>query len=601
MREPRLTRRQALAAGAGLGGALLLPACAGVRGPRPPPPWARRRLSRDADCLHCQGPFDVVVVGSGYGGGVSALRLAAALGPDRKLALLERGLELHPGEYPASTAEVSRQIQWSVHGVASGPPTALIDLRIHRDINVAMGCGLGGTSLINCNAAIHPSPEVLGDPWWPAGFRNDLPAFEAGIARAQAMLEPRTIPIDVQKLDAHRACGRELERAGYQADFARAPITVTFEDRCNAVGIPQLACEGCGECVPACNYRAKNTVLMNYLPAAHAAGAQIFTRVAVRWLEPLGAGWRIHYRLTDQPDGPERSVEAKRVVLAAGTLGTNEILLRSRERGLDLSDRLGERFSGNGDVIAFAYNGDRVVNGVGYGDRDPAEMRRCIGPVGPTITSLIDLRRDTRFGGDVIVEDGAIPGAIADLFRGLAFLPGTDTDGGAGDAVRESLRSLGSLLGGPYHGALHNTLMFLAMCPDGAGGRIHLEGDALAIEWPGLKDLAIFGQVGEMLTRASAGLGATYVRNPIQHKLWNQHITVHPLGGCALADDAAKGVCNHEGQVFDTTAGGSLHPGLYVNDAAVIPMPLGANPLLTISALAERACARWIASAGWRS
>src|SRR5204863_8836470 len=132
--------------------------------------------------------------------------------------------------------------------------------------------------------------------------------------------------------------------------FYRPPINVTFTEGTNHVGVAQHPCVNCGDCVSGCNYAAKNTVLMNYLPDATNFGAQIFTQVGVRYVESTESGWNVYYQLLES--GREAFatdalpfVTAPIVVLAAGTLGSTEILLRSKARGLTCSDLLGSKFS----------------------------------------------------------------------------------------------------------------------------------------------------------------------------------------------------------------------------------------------------------------
>src|SRR6185369_933230 len=127
---------------------------------------------------------------------------------------------------------------------------------------------------------------------------------------------------------------------------------------------------------------------------------------------------------------PELFIAAETVVLAAGTLGSTEILLRSRSAQLPLSPRLGQRFTGNGDVLAFAYNCDQPIHGIGFGDRDSAAQK----PVGPCITAVIDAREQARLDDGMVIEEGSLPGAIAKLLpaalRAVADVSGTDTDRG---------------------------------------------------------------------------------------------------------------------------------------------------------------------------
>src|SRR6185436_8418720 len=145
-------------------------------------------------------------------------------------------------------------------------------------------------------------------------------------------------------------------------------------------------------CVTGCNHGAKNTLIMNYLPDAKNHGAEIFTEMDVRYLERDGDRWVVHVQALDAGrekfDAPTMFVRADVVVVGGGSLGSTEILLRSKARGLPTSDRLGQGFTGNGDVLGFAFNTKQPINAIGFGHHDP-EGRA---PVGPCITSVIDIR-----------------------------------------------------------------------------------------------------------------------------------------------------------------------------------------------------------------
>jgi cholesterol oxidase len=343
---------------------------------------------------------------------------------------------------------------------------------------------------------------------------------------------------------------------------------------------------------------------MNYLPDARNHGAEIYTQVSVRRLEQQNGRWVVHYQLIEAGrekfDAPEMFVTADIVVLAAGTLGSTEILLRSKESGLPLSDRLGQGFTGNGDVLAFGYNNDQEINGVGFGQQSPQEH----GPVGPTITGIIDAREKTDLDSGMVIEEGAVPCALGPtLPAGLAACSaaiGVDTDSGLVDFVNEKRRELESLVRGPYHGAAHNTQTYLIMTHDDSDGRMYLKDDRLRIDWPGVGSKPIFEDANEMLEDATRPLGGTYIKDPIWSKPFKKDlITVHPLGGCPMGASAETGVVNHKGQVFSATAGAGVYGGLYVSDGAVIPRSLGVNPLLTISALAERCCVLMAQDRGW--
>lgn len=553
-----------------------------------------------ADLSQIRDHYDVIVIGSGYGGAIAASRLARA---GQTVCLLERGREFLLGEFPDTQAEALREMQFHLPDKHLGDETGLYDIHVQEQQNVVVGCGLGGTSLINANVSLPPTPEVLSDPAWPEEIRQDQDGLlKQGFELATDMLKPTPYPDDypeLNKLKAHRKSAQAMGAA-----FSRPPINVNFESfagGANHVGVRQLPCNNCGDCVSGCNYGAKNTTQMNYLPDAWNHGAEIFCQASVHHLEQTDNGWRVFYMPVelgrDRFDAPMLFVNAKKVVIAAGTLGSNEILLRSRDQGLKLSDKLGHGFSGNGDMLGFAYNCDEVINGVGFGTRPPGELS----PVGPCITGLIDLRDQADKNQRMVIEEGALPGALGQalptaLATAAGFL-GEDNDNN--DELDEQGNVWQSILRGPYHGAVNHTQTYLVMSHDDGKGRILLDNDHVKIDWPGVGEQANFAHAHERLTEATNALGGNYVENPLWSPLFNNSlVTVHPLGGCAMAGDASKGVVNHKGQVF-TGNGDEVYPGLYVSDGSVIPTSIAVNPLLTISALTERCCALMAKDHGW--
>jgi cholesterol oxidase len=535
--------------------------------------------------------YTVVVVGSGYGGAIGASRLARA---GQSVCLLERGREIHPGQYPNTLLQAADEVQARTAERRYGRPTAMFEFRLGDDISVIVGCGLGGTSLINANVALRAKPWVFEDRWWPEhrGWPSELrdngaevlsPYFEL----AEKMLGSTQYPDDWPALDKVRALQRSAEALGQHVE--RPPINVTFSTGPNAAGVMQRACVLCGDCVSGCNYAAKNTVLMNYLPDAYRHDAHIFTETEVRFLHRRDGRWVVTFRELggrELYDAPALSVTADVVVLAAGTLGSTEILLRSGAAGLPVSSKLGDRFSGNGDFIAFAYDADIPVHAVGLGSRQPGK------PVGPCITGMINFTNRPKGKLGLLIQDGVIPGALGPILP-LAFWAAAETIGekGTGAKLAHRLKLAASAASGSQRGRMDRTLTYLVMGMDDDRGQMLLEGDELRIEWRGVADRPVFRWDNETLRSAAEALGATYVPNP----LWGvpghrSLVTVHPLGGCAMADVAEHGVVNHKGQVFAGTSGPEVHEGLYVADGSVIPTPLGVNPLLTISALAERTC-----------
>lgn len=542
--------------------------------------------------------YGVVVVGSGYGGSIAASRLARA-GQD--VCLLERGKEFRPGEFPDTQFEAAGEMQWDGPAAHVGPRTGLFDFRSNGEMNVLVGCGLGGTSLINANVSLRADPRVFEDPRWPNELRLDGPGLEQGYERATEMLRPVPYPAERPaplKLRALEESALRLNRR-----FYRPPINVDFTGGVNHVGVEQQACRGCGDCVTGCNFAAKNTTAMNYLADAVNHAAEIYTQVAVRRIERQEGRWLVHFQPLDTGrerfDAPTLFVAADVVVLGAGSLGSTEILLRSRQSGLSASNRLGHGFTGNGDVLGFGYNNDAPVNGIGFGSLHEAEEE-----VGPTITGIIDLRDEQVLDEGIVIEDGAVPSALAGMLPSFlaasARVLGHDTDRGARDAAHEARRELLSVVRGARHGAVRNTQVYLVMAHDDGAGRLSLRDDRLRVDWPGVGGLPIFRRIDAWLREATGAHGGTYLKNPLWSRLTGRDlVTVHPLGGCGMAGRAEDGVVDHRGRVFAGSSGDAVHDGLYVVDGAVVPRPLGVNPLLTISALAERACALLAQERGW--
>ena len=218
--------------------------------------------------------YTVVVVGSGYGGGIAASRMARG---GQQVCLLERGKEFQPGEYPDTLRSALQEVQTDLPAGHVGSRTGLYDLRVNSDIDVFLGCGLGGTSLVNANVSLRADDRVFDDPRWPQELRDDAQGLlKEGYQRAEEMLKPLPYPKDFPTLPKLEAMEKSAEFMNER--FYKPPINVTFEDGLNHVGVEQKKCKLCGDCMTGCNYSAKNTVLMNYLPDARNHGAEIFHR-----------------------------------------------------------------------------------------------------------------------------------------------------------------------------------------------------------------------------------------------------------------------------------------------------------------------------------
>jgi cholesterol oxidase len=532
------------------------------------------RLSRPIEDLKQR--YDVVVVGSGYGGGVAASNLARA---GKSVAVLERGREVLTGGFPSKFPDLKSDFQVQGKSFKTGSDTALFDVRIGDDMHVLVGRGLGGGSLVNAGVTLRPDRRVFQDEVWPGQIRQDG-TLDRGYARAEQWLRPSSDPraAEMTKYGVLADAGKKLKR-----DLVAPRVAVSFADNVNPAGIAQAACTRCGDCCAGCNVGAKNTVALTYLPDAARHGAEMFTEITVRHVAKAADGtWRVH-TVPTVGSGEERVIEAAIVVLAAGTLGSTEILLRSRERGLAVSDRLGTRFSANGDIIAFGYGAKAIVNSVGIGYPPRIEGLE----IGASVTGQLEFRDPDTLENELTVQEGAVPSAVAPSLP-VMFLPNG-----------RLLGALKSLVSGVYKGPFASLQTYFAVSHDSASGVFRLDGDKLALAWKDAAKEPCYERLDAALRAVVESAGGDYVKNPLAGTVMgHQPATAHPLGGCAMGREAADGVVNHKSEVFDTSPGrGStdVHDGLYVIDGSIIPRSLGVNPLFTITALSERALAHMLA------
>lgn len=506
--------------------------------------------------------YDAVVVGSGYGGAILAARLAER---GKRVCLLERGREWSPGDFPTDEKSLASAVRTPLN------PLGLIDpnAQISNDMDVVVACGLGGTSLINAGISLVPAPEVFAQPEWPSAIRR---AHEDGslapfFDRAKEMLGARRVEslADAPKVRRHK---HGVEARGKRHDT----LTLNVSRECTS----------CGDCVAGCNVGAKNATTTNYLPLAKRHHARIFTGIEVLTIAPDARGWVVHFEIHDAGEH-HGTVRAPIVVLGAGATGSTEILLRSQTDAVRFSERLGDRFSANADVMGMSYNGR---------ERTGAIAQR--GKVGTTISSFGDYRGGSEMQENFLLLEGAIPSPLVTLVaRAIGTYAMTRALEMNAEQRARTLRDLVPLTTPGDDGALGHSMLYLACGHDSASGRLVLasESGRVHVVWPGAsKERWVSAIESEMEAHAHAH-GAIFVRNPRSTILGGRRqMTVHPLGGCPMGDDVERGAVDDLGRVF--AKDGGVHRGLYVADGAIIPRSLGVTPLLTISALAERIASR---------
>ena len=542
--------------------------------------------------------YDVVVIGSGYGGGVAASRLSRA---GLSVCVLERGREIKPDDFKAGALSNLKSTQINGRKLKLGDPASLYDFRTGDDLHVLLACGLGGGSLINSALALRPELDSLKKRNWPVEiFQGD--ELETGFVRAERMLGVTSYPnpFNIQKF---RALEEGAQVLGCHAQVKNNAIQ--YENGVNRANVAQGACTLCGDCWSGCKVGAKNTVGLTYLTDALNHGADIFTTLEVSHLEKAneqegGAQWNVHFKLNKAKNLKERvtgfvshekfktaddqleQVMAGIVIVAAGSLGSTEILLRSRDKGLGLSDRLGKGFSSNGDDIVLGVNQKTLVNGNAC--ERPLKYnknRNKIDPVGPNCMGYIRYEDDELEGGAFLIEDGAMIPAMSALAPFKALTAG------------KPKRALKMLIDGPFKGLRAHTQTHYLVSHDSSDGELVLKDGRLEVSWPHIHDQKFYKKYEQVMRQMIEGLEGEYKESPLS-EMGGRKVTAHPLGGCGMGESSLTGVVNHKCQVFKGADGAGrdnqeVHDGVYVCDGAVMPTSIGSNPLLTITAMAERA------------
>jgi cholesterol oxidase len=510
--------------------------------------------------------YDAVVIGSGYGGGVAASRLARM---GLRLAVLEQGRLWRPGDFPITGKARLKSLRLTGRAPKLGDPSGLYYLSVGNGLTVFGASGLGGGSLINAGVVLRPDLGRLRKAGWPASVVNDGLLLK-GIARAEAMLGVAPVP----------GPERFAKFSGMRkaAEASRRPVqlpamTISHTPGPNVAGVLQYACQYCGDCWSGCNVGAKNTVGITYIADAVDHGATVLCESHAQSISKSGRGWEILVQDVSKANASRR-IEAPIVVLAAGTLGTAELLLRAQHRGLPLSAKLGEKFSANGDDLVFADKLAEPVNAIATGF--PPQAQRNIPPVGPHSMAVIDLGDED---GPLWVHDGTMMAVMA------AFAP------------LESLlklqvwNAIRLLKQGIYGDDMSRSQILYVVAHDDASGRLRLQNDRVIVDWPGYSDAPERVRAEQKVKAMIESTGGVFVGNPFTMTAFGgNRIIAHPLGGCVMGETVEEGVVAPDGRVFDPTKGPKgVHDGLYVCDGAAVPSAVGVSPLLTITALAERA------------
>jgi cholesterol oxidase len=515
--------------------------------------------------------FDVIVIGSGFGGAISGCRLAEA---GYKVLILERGRRWDKSSYPREPLD-----PWIWSNEHPELENGWLDLRVFPHMAVAQGAAVGGGSLIYASVSVK-APDTVFESGWPAEITaSELAPHYDRVARfmnVQRMPDNQWNPRTHLMKDAADAIGqgsrfKMLELAvSFDPDLTydphHPPGIQDSKQFQNAQGVTQGYCIHAGTCDIGCPVYAKNTLDLNYIPWAEKHGAEVRPLHVVRDIAPVEGGYRVSF---DRLDGGHKiagSETARLVIVAAGSLGSTELLLQCRDLNQSLpliSRRLGANWSSNGDFLTPAIYANRAL----YPDQ------------GPTIASAIDFLDRSDNGQSFWVEDGGFPHILG------SYLMKQPSLGIRGLHAQALIAGVQGLL--RDFSAVRNVMPWFAQGVDAGNGVLSLQPQwglpgrmRLDLQWDISRSRPLFDTVVAMHQRLSMATGGLPILSPgwlLSHDL----ITPHPLGGCNIGQTTDTGVVGHNGEVFN-------YRNLYVADAASIPTPLGVNPSRTIGALAER-------------
>lgn len=504
--------------------------------------------------------FDCVVVGSGFGGSIAALRLSES---GQSVLVLERGRRYLPTDFPRDITDTDRVFWRFPKRPAS---LGLYDVRFFSGLGAVVASGVGGGSLVYANIHIRPDPVVFEDPRWPAGMNRirlnpyyDRVAMMLGVAPLPAV---RRLP--------KRDYFRQAAEAGGHEVFDPDQAVSWFDP--HEPG--RHACDYRAECEFGCPIGAKNTLDVTYLAQAQKRGAQVVALAQVDAIEPVVQGWRVSYRDLSAA-GRRVSVTGRRAVIAAGTLGTNELLLRCRDELKTLpnvSARLGHGYSGNGDFLGSIqgarfdlepWYGTDVTSVIRYFDADPRFTMAA-----PTFNRGV-MRVLAAMGQHDV---GWLLWAAPMIWRAMPWLVPL--------ICRSGLLGWIGRRGAPDSAAASHMTNLFAIGRDNADGQLLLRSGRLDIDWDyARQNEALVARMRATMDQVATFYGGSFA--PLfTWNLFNRILTVHSLGGCHLSETPDRGVVSPRGEVHG-------HPGLYVADGSVIPTAIGFHPCMTIAAVAE--------------
>lgn len=532
--------------------------------------------------------FDFVIIGSGFGGSVSAMRLTEK---GYRVLVLERGKRFRDDELPKTNWDL-RNYLWLPALRCFG----IMQFSLLKDVLVLHGDGVGGGSLMYANVLMEPAEEYFDQPGW-RDVTDWKTVLKPHYAQAKFMLGVDQSQ-NLWKADEILKQYADQEQVG--DSFRTTQVGVFFGEKgqegqevedpyFGGQGPNRKGCTFCGGCMVGCRYNAKNTLVKNYLYFAEKWGAEIWAECEVHNVQPLpenqadGARYEVIYkRTTAWLRKPELKVRARNVIFSAGTLGSNRLLFKCREITGSLpkiSQQLGNKVRTNSETLLGVFSRELTTD---YSE-------------GLAITSVFEPDAVTA------VEPVRYPegSSFIRLLAGPLISPG-------GSVLERIVHTLATIVTHPLDflknyfisNWAHRTTIFLVMQTEDNQIHLRLGRSFLTLFRNNLvsisddeKTIPHTIEVGhKVISHFAEQINGVPVSS-IHESLFNIPTTAHLLGGCAIGRDESEGVVDLDCQVFN-------YPGLYVIDGSIVPANPGINPSLTITALAEYAMERMLPKPG---
>jgi cholesterol oxidase len=518
--------------------------------------------------------YDWIVVGSGFGGSVSALRLAEK---GYRVAILECGRRYRDEDFAESTWNLRRYYWMPKIGLRG-----IFRMTVFKDVFIVSGSGVGGGSLGYANTLYRARPAFFRDPQW-ASLGDWESALEAHYETAEGMLGVTDYPLEGPADLLLREYGEEI---GVGETYKQTRVGAFFGEPGKEVpdpyfggaGPPRSGCVGCGSCMVGCRYNAKNTLVKNYLWFAERNGVEILPERQVTDVRPIPGGAEDGsdgYEVTSERSGSwirrQRStLTARGVVIAAGALGTNKLLADCRHRGSlgRVSHRLGDLVRTNSESINAVTAPDD--------ERDFAKSVAISSSIYPDPDTHIEVVTYGRRADSMSYLFTLLTGKGTKLTRPLLWL---------GQLFRHPLRFLRLLW--PSRWSRRTVILLVMQTLDNAirlrpKRRLLGRGVRLQTEQDPDKPNPTYIPAADHVARWMASRTGGMAQSGINEAIFNIPTTAHILGGAAMGADPEHGVVDERNRVFG-------YENLMVCDGAAIPANPGVNPSLTITALAEHA------------